>query len=126
MNAQANEFHQQVAELIEEWLPLGKCSVSAIARRLRIDPGTLNRRLVRTGQGYLHLLQATRKRRAERLLTSEPLCDIARELGFGHPASFARWFRNTFGYSVRLWRQSRSGSSECSAKTDSEPGVSVL
>jgi AraC-like DNA-binding protein len=109
MNFPRTEFYELVAELIELYLPTGECSVSAVARNLRIDRTTLNRRLMRTGHGYLRLLQATRKKRAAQLcVTTQPLGDIAVQLGFANAASFSRWFVSTFGCPVGRWRQSRS------------------
>lgn len=105
MSRPLSDFREVVVSLIEANLPTGSCSVQAIARHLRIHPRTVNRRLVRSGPGYSHLVQAVRKKRAEELrATLQPVPEIAVQLGFTATNSFARWLRDTYGYPVRRWR----------------------
>jgi len=105
MSRPLSDFRKHVVSLIEAYLPAGSCSVQAIARHLRIHPRTVNRRLVRSGPGYSHLVQAVRKKRAEELrATLQPVPEIAVQLGFTCTNSFARWLRDTYGYPVRRWR----------------------
>lgn len=99
-------FQETVARLIGVYLPSGRCSIKAIARHLGIHRSTLNKRLIRTNQSYLRLLQAMRMERAVQLcLTNQPLRDVGCQLGFADLSVFSRWFTATFGRSATSWRK---------------------
>ncbi len=119
------DFQESVARLIGLYLPSGRCSIKTIAQRLGIHRSTLNKRLIRTNQSYLRLLQAARIERATQLCrTNQPLRDIARELGFADLSVFSRWFTATYGRSASAWRKAQTPPAP--VRRASEPGLRIV
>jgi AraC-like DNA-binding protein len=79
------------------------------ARRLRVSPRTLVRRLGARGTSYRALLEGHRRRRAAELLGQPELsvAEIAERLGYETPTSFARACRRWFAMSPRAYRARR-------------------
>jgi len=98
---------ERVRELVELFLPLGKCSVDQVARALGMDRRTLHRRLAEAGESFSSILCATRAGMAERHLANDrySITDVAYQLGFTAPSAFSRWFHQQFGVSPRAWRE---------------------
>jgi len=105
----------RVRELIEVLLPTGHCSIVQVARSLRVDRRTVQRRLAGSGETFSSLLDAVRAELAERLVPNprRSLTEIAEELGFSEPSAFSRWFRRRFGCSPTQWRnRSQAGAQQ--------------
>jgi AraC-like DNA-binding protein len=97
----------QVAEVVELLLPLGRCSLAQVSQHLGILPRPLQRSLADEGQTFSSIVHATRAREAERYLYSEgySLTEVSQLLGFEAPSAFSRWFRQHFGISAIQWRR---------------------
>jgi AraC-like DNA-binding protein len=106
IDPRAATFKDQVRELMEFLLPLGKCSMDQVARALGVDRRTLHRRLAAEGETYSSILHGTRAGLAERFLASDrhSMIDVALLLGFAAPSAFSRWFHQQFGVSPSEWR----------------------
>jgi AraC-like DNA-binding protein len=92
--------------------PLGE-----VARRLRLSPRTLVRRLAARGTSYRALLEEHRQRRAAELLVQPELtvAEISDRLGYDEPTNFARACRRWFGVSPRTYRARRRGRASIAA-----------
>jgi AraC-like DNA-binding protein len=104
----------RVRELVELFLPLGKCSMNQVARALDMDERTLRRHLANDGETFSSILTSIRSGLAERHLANDrySLADITFMLGFAAPSAFSRWFHQQFGVSPSAWREnSVAGSS---------------
>jgi AraC-like DNA-binding protein len=89
----------EVASLVEFLLPLGRCSMAHVSRRLDVQPRTLHRRLAAEGQSFSAIVQATRARLVAHYLANErySLTEVSLLLGFATPSAFSTWFRRHFG-----------------------------
>jgi AraC-like DNA-binding protein len=96
----------RVRELVQALLPLGRCTMSRVARSLGTTPRTLHRHLAAAGESFAGVVETTRAGLAERYLAADrhSLTDIAYLLGFSAPSAFSRWFRRRFGCSPTQWR----------------------
>ena len=96
----------RVRELVEMFLPLGKCSVIQVARALDMDRRTLHRQLAHDGETFSSILGTTRSGLAERYLANDryAMSEITFLLGFAAPSAFSRWFHQQFGLSPSEWR----------------------
>jgi AraC-like DNA-binding protein len=108
----------QVRELIDVLLPLGRCSTAQVARNLGVTQRTLHRQLVAEGSSFSSLVSDTRAALAERYLTNEryTLTDVSELLGFMAPSAFSRWFRGRFGSSPTAWRSAARRPSAAAGK----------
>jgi len=96
----------QVGELVEVLLPLGRCSMAQVSRTLGIEPRTLHRKLAEQQDSFSSIVRGTRTRLAERYLAEDrySLTDVSHLLGFGAPSAFSRWFRRQFMTTPSGWR----------------------
>jgi AraC-like DNA-binding protein len=96
----------QVRELVDVFLPLGRCSTLQVARSLGVTQRTLHRQLAGEQESFSSIVNATRAAWAERHLTNDryTLTEISELLGFTAPSAFSRWFRQQFGVSPTEWR----------------------
>ncbi len=96
----------QVTELAEILLPLGRCSTRQVARTLGITQRTLHRHLAADGTSFSEIMHGIREALAERYLAAErySLTDVSQMLGFTAPSVFSRWFRQRFGVTPSAWR----------------------
>jgi AraC-like DNA-binding protein len=101
----------QVREMVETLLPVGRSSMRQVARSLGLTPRTLRRRLEDENESYSSIVNDVRTALAERYLAREQLTltDISYELGFAAPSAFSRWFRDRFGISPTEWRRAADG-----------------
>jgi AraC-like DNA-binding protein len=101
----------RVKEVVELLLPLGRCSVDQVARTLRVDRRTLQRRLLADGSSFAAILQSTRAGLAQRYLSNDrySITEVSDLLGFAAPSAFSRWFAQQFGVSPRAWRTTTAG-----------------
>ena len=96
----------QVRELVDVFLPLGRCSTLQVARSLGVTQRTLHRQLAGEQESFSSIVNATRAAWAERHLANDryTLTEISELLGFTAPSAFSRWFRQKFGVSPTEWR----------------------
>jgi AraC-like DNA-binding protein len=107
----ARTLVDQVRELVETLLPVGRSSMRQVARSLGLTTRTLRRRLETEKESYSSIVDDARTALAERYLASDrlSLTDISYQLGFAAPSAFSRWFRNRFGISPTEWRRAADG-----------------
>jgi len=107
---------QQVRELVEFFLPLGKCTMATVALALNLDRRTLHRLLASEGESFTSIVNATRAQFAERYVADErySMPDVAARLGFAAPSAFQRWFQQQFGVSPTEWRETATAASPAS------------
>jgi AraC-like DNA-binding protein len=102
----------QVGASIKQLLPHGAATLDSVARKLGMNPRTLQRRLAALDLNFVALVADIRERFARDLLadTDIPLSEVSRLLGYATQGSFSRWFTALAGTSPRRWRQRhRSG-----------------
>ena len=101
----------QVRELVETLLPVGRASMRQVARSLGLTPRTLRRHLEHEKETYSSIVNDARAALAERYLARDrlTLTDISFQLGFAAPSAFSRWFRDRFGISPTEWRRAADG-----------------
>lgn len=106
MPARAADTVDEVKDLVEVLLPVGRCSNRQVARSLGVTTRTLHRRLDHADETFSSIVQATRSALAERYLATDrySLTEISGLLGFTAPSAFSRWFRQHQGLSPREWR----------------------
>ncbi len=97
----------RVTELVELLLPAGRCSLTAVAAAMGLDPRTLRRHLAREQTSFRAIVDETRAALAQRHLGSgtQSMTEISRLLGFDTPGAFSRWFTMRFGMTARDWRR---------------------
>jgi len=97
----------QVREVVEMLLPVGRYSMRQVAHSLGLTTRTLRRRLDDEDTTFSSIVNDARTELAERYLATErlTLTDISYQLGFAAPSAFSRWFRQRFGISPSEWRQ---------------------
>lgn len=102
----------QLAAAVETALARGRRPErETLARALGMSGRTLARRLAREQRGFSAIVDAVRRREAERLI-AEPALDIgeiAGRVGFADPAAFGKAFRRWFGVSPTAYRARRTG-----------------
>jgi AraC-like DNA-binding protein len=98
---------EQVADVVDLLLPLGRCSLAAVSRQLGVRSRELQRSLADEGESFSSVVNAVRARQAEHHLRNgrHSLTDVSHLLGFGAPSGFSRWFRQQFGTSATDWRR---------------------
>jgi AraC-like DNA-binding protein len=96
----------QVRELVDVFLPLGRCSTLQVARSLGVTQRTLHRRLAGEQESFSSIVNATRAAWAERYLANDryTLTEVSELLGFTAPSAFSRWFHQRFGVTPTQWR----------------------
>jgi AraC-like DNA-binding protein len=109
----------QVGQLVETLLPVGRSSMRQVANGLGLTTRTLRRRLEAEGASYSSIVDDARTSLAERYLANERLSvtDISYQLGFAAPSAFSRWFRDRFGVSPTEWRREATGSGASAGRT---------
>jgi AraC-like DNA-binding protein len=87
----------------------GSPALPYAAGTLGLSPRTLQRRLAGMGETWESLVDVWRRQTAEAML-ADPACrvgTVARRLGYGDPAHFARAFRRWTGTTPTAWRRER-------------------
>lgn len=115
---------ERVRDLVELFLPLGKCSMDQIARTLDVDRRTLRRHLANDGESFSSILHSTRAGLAERYLANDrySMTDVTFQLGFAAPSAFSRWFHQRFGVSPSEWRETSTDASAAPTDHGAEGG----
>ncbi|MCP5011490.1 MAG: helix-turn-helix transcriptional regulator, partial [Aestuariibacter sp.] len=104
------DIEQQVAILIQQTLLVQEAGMTQIAALLRMQPRTLQRRLAKAGTQFRTVLINTRHHMACHYLTvsSMPVTQIARLLGYQELANFSRAFKALSGVYPTLYRQKQT------------------
>jgi AraC-like DNA-binding protein len=99
-------FGQEVRKAVQQLMPLGRASISQVARSLGINVRTLQRRLADEGEEFTAILNGVRRDLALRYLenSSLSLTQVSGLLGYRQLSSFTRWFAGEFGASPSRWR----------------------
>lgn len=92
---------------VRQELQRGEVSAAAVARRLRMSPRTLQRRLDDEGTSFRALCERVRQDLARALLADPavPLAEVAYRLGFSEPGAFGRAFKRWTGSSPGAFRR---------------------
>ncbi|GBG03433.1 transcriptional regulator [Azospira sp. I13] len=100
------EMVQRVRDTLRDALP-ELPDLEAVAQRLNLSPRTLHRRLEEEGSGFRTIKDALRRDLALSRLTktSQPLGQIAADLGFADPSAFFRAFVSWTGTSPSQYRK---------------------
>ncbi|MCV7236770.1 AraC family transcriptional regulator [Mycolicibacterium celeriflavum] len=104
---QTAPLSERVAEHARKMLPIGICSVHAIADHLGMHPRTLQRRLAAEGLRCQDVIDLERQAQAVRYLSVAGLHlnQIAALLGYSEQSAFNRSFRRWFGTTPREFRE---------------------
>jgi AraC-like DNA-binding protein len=105
-NTDRGSLSQDVEKAIRLLLPIGQCSIGAVATSLGFNERTLQRRLTAEGVEFSLLLESVRRDLAARYVANPglPLSRVAGLVGYGRQSSFSRWFAEAFGASPTAWR----------------------
>lgn len=95
-----------VAVLVRQLLPTGTVTLQSVARRLRLHPKSLQRRLGEQHTSFTAIVDGIRRDRAERLLheSTMALPQLARELGYAEQSVLTRSCRRWFGCPPAAYR----------------------
>jgi AraC-like DNA-binding protein len=96
---EADSLAQAVTAIIEVNLGLAPVSVERIAQAFGFSPRTLQRKLAREGTTLRHLVETTRRQKAEKMLAlpGARVNQVAMALGYGDPTAFWRAYREWTG-----------------------------
>ncbi|NYE01494.1 AraC-like DNA-binding protein [Kineosphaera limosa] len=96
---------EKIRGIVEDLLPVGRCSADRVATSLGVDRRTVHRWLRVEGQTFTDLVSQVRQHRAERYLGSGlSITETAERLGFTEVSSFSRWFAGQYGTPPSRWR----------------------
>jgi len=100
------EISNKVINVITGLLPSGCPSEEVIAHKLFMSKRTLQRKLNKEGQAYFTLLNSVRLTLAKQHLTMTkmPITEIAYQLGYSSPSTFARAFKKQLDLSPIEYR----------------------
>ncbi|MCG7534662.1 AraC family transcriptional regulator [Pseudoalteromonas sp. OOF1S-7] len=97
----------QIRIMLAASADLGQCQLDVVAGALNKSVRQVQRQLKQCNTSYSQLLTEERVRRAENLLGTLPLAELARELGFNEQAAFNKAFKRWFGVSPGQYLQQR-------------------
>lgn len=98
---------EQLRGIVEDLLPVGRCSADRVAAAVGVDRRTVNRWLAAEGHNFGALVRQVRQHRAERYLAAGlSMTEIAERLGFTEVSSFSRWFAQEYAVPPTRWRAS--------------------
>jgi AraC-like DNA-binding protein len=105
----ARDFDRRVREVVAAQLAGGPLHVRVVADSVNTSARTLQRRLHRAGLTYARVVQQVRFEVAKQMLRDPSLRigDVARTLGYSHPAHFTRAFQRWTGVTPREFRRQR-------------------
>jgi AraC-like DNA-binding protein len=107
LNAMHNgDTSTKVIKIITELLPIGCPSEEVIAHKLFMSKRTLQRKLNKEGKLYSSLLNTVRFTLAKQHLTmtNMAITEVAYQLGYSSPSTFARAFKNKLDISPAEYR----------------------
>ena len=99
----------RVTKILTERLPAGCPTEEEIAYYLNMSKRTLQRKLKEEGQSYITLLSVLRSNLAKQYLseTKTSITEVAYQLGYSSPSTFARAFKQQLGLSPLEYRSSQ-------------------
>jgi len=110
---------EEVKVIIRNLLPTGQCTVERVAGYYACDKRTLQRYLREENDtSYQELLDDVRFDMVENYLrdSTMPMTQLAYIAGFTDASNFARAFRQRYGVSPRIWRQTQYEAGSASRK----------
>lgn len=103
-NLQQPTLSQQLTHLLAIKPDLHDCSLIQFSHVFSMSPRTLQRQLKREETRFGALLDAERKQRAQRLIHTIKLGELATQLGFNEQSSFNRAFKRWFNCSPSAYQ----------------------
>jgi AraC-like DNA-binding protein len=102
------QHSSRVTKILTKELPSGCPTEEEIAYRMNMSKRTLQRKLKDEGLSYFSLLNTLRSDLAKQYLshTKHPITEVAYQLGYSSPSSFARAFKQQFGIPPLEYRAS--------------------
>ena len=96
----------EVRKAVHLALPAGRATIEQVARVLRMNVRTLQRKLDDAGEPFSEIVNGVRRELVVRYLETPEysLSRIGEMLGYSAPASFTRWFTAQFGMPPARWR----------------------
>ncbi len=93
---------ERVRTLIRDLLPAGRATVEVVARRMGVDPRTLQRQLAAQETSFIELLQEVRMDLSGPYLedSERPLTEVSELLGFSALSAFSRWHQTHYARSA--------------------------
>lgn len=106
-----SKFSDAVRHEIGRQMELGNCTLENVARRMRMEPRSLQRRLRDENLPFRDLVDEWRKTRATQLLcqTRMPLSEISLVLGYSDQSIFSRAFQRWHGMRPLAYRKQSLG-----------------
>ncbi len=100
-----NETTSLVIRLVHALLPMGRASISNVARAMARSVRKLQRDLASEGVEFSKLVSEVRTELALEMLMngSQSIREISERLGYSHPAAFIRFFRGQFKVPPAAW-----------------------
>jgi AraC-like DNA-binding protein len=100
-------LEEQVRRLITQSLGSSPADIAAVARRLRIHPRTLQRRLAAAGTSFEQVRDGVRRETAHRLITTTdlPFSQVTAMVGLTEQSALTRAVRRWYGVSPRDLRR---------------------
>lgn len=91
---------------IARQMEFGGCTLDSVARALRLEPRSLQRRLKREGITFRDLVEGWRRTRALSLVTNTrlPLAEVSFALGYSEQSIFSRAFQRWYGKAPLAYR----------------------
>ena len=102
----AGRMRDTVSAEIARQMEFGPCTLESVARRLRIEPRSMQRRLQREGVAFRDLVDDWRRTRALSLVTNTwlPLSEVSLALGYSDQSIFSRAFLRWYGKTPLAYR----------------------
>lgn len=102
----AGRHAEAVRVEIARQMELGSCTLETVARRLRLEPRSLQRRLKAEHLAFRDLMDEWRRTRALSLVTrtSLPLSQVSEAVGYADQSVFTRAFQRWYGASPLVYR----------------------
>ncbi|MCG6903420.1 MAG: AraC family transcriptional regulator [Rhodobacter sp.] len=109
------KFSDAVRQEITRQMQLGNCTLDNVAKSVRVEPRSLQRRLNEENLSFRDLVDEWRKARAALLLrqTRLPLSEISLALGYSDQSIFSRAFQRWHGIRPLAYRKQSGGSCLC-------------
>lgn len=105
------QFVKKAVRVVEEHMSNADFSVEDLAASMNISRGYLYRKITAiTGKSAIEFIRTIRMKRAQQLLAESQLqiAEVAYQLGYHSPKTFAKHFRQVFGMSpseyIRSWK----------------------
>ena len=118
---------RKISSVVLEHISDSELNVDALCQEIGMSKPTLYRKLKAvTGESINEFIQNFRLKYAARLLsdTTNPVSEIAYDVGFADPYYFSRAFKKLFDMSPKQWRQSHASDSKGNGAADKDSHAS--